>query len=387
MDLALTDEQRQLRLSITRFARERLNEGVFDRDLQHAFPRELWLACGEMGLQGLPVPEALGGAGLDALSTAIALDALGYGCADGGLVFSICAHLLACVIPVWKYGTEEQHATYLPRLCNGTLIAVNAMSEPGSGSDAFAMTTRAVADGDGFRINGVKTFASNAPVADVAVTFAVTDPEKGYHGGITAFLVDTSTAGVTVGQPLKKMGLRTSPMAEIFYEDVRVPASAVLGGVGGGATVFTHSMDWERSCLFASHVGTIERLMERAIEYARTRQQSGHAIGRFQAVSHKIADMKIQLEAARLLTYKAAWGLDHSRLTSLDASIAKVFVSESLVKTALSLMQVFGGYGYMAEYEVERAVRDALGSTLYSGTSEVQRNIIARWLGLQASTE
>lgn len=382
MDFSLSEEQRILRDQVIRFARTELNADVSTRDQEHTFSRELWEECGKFGFQGLCVSAEYGGSGLDALDTAIALEALGYGCEDNGLVFSVCAHLLSCVVPIWKYGSEAQRERYLPGLCSGQLIAVNGMTEPDSGSDAFAMLTRAVRDGDGFRINGRKTFGTNAAVADVALVFAVTDPTKGYHGGITAFLVERDTHGLNTTAPIEKMGLRTSPMADLILEDVFVSADAVVGGVGGGASLFSHSMDWERSCLFASHVGSLERLLEAAIEYARTRVQFGQAIGKFQAVSHSIADMKVSLEAARLLAYKAAWSLDHSRSASLDAAIAKLFVSESLITTALQTLQIHGGYGYMSEYGIERCVRDAIGSTIYSGTSELQRNIIARWLGL-----
>jgi alkylation response protein AidB-like acyl-CoA dehydrogenase len=382
MDFSFTEEQTILRKEIVRFAHLELNSGISERDRHQIFPRDLWLKCGAMRLQGLAVPEEYGGSGLDGLSSAIALEALGYGCRDAGLVFAIGAHLLSCVIPIWKFGTSEQKDRYLPRLCDGTLIAVNAMSEPGSGSDAFAMTTRADPVGNGFRINGTKTFSSNGPVADLALVFAITDGDKGYHGGVTAFLVEKGTAGFRTGQKFEKMGLRTSLIGELVFEDVYVPRDAILGGVGAGAMLFTHAMDWERVCLFASHVGTMERLMETAIEYARTRTQFGQPIGKFQAISHRIADMKVQLEAARLLTYKAAWRLEQTRSVSLDACIAKLFVSESLLNVALGTVQIFGGYGFMVDYEVERALRDAVGSTLYSGTSEMQRNIIARWLGL-----
>ncbi len=382
MDFALTEEQRALRSNIIRFARERLSAGADERDRNHTFPRDLWSQCGTMRLQGLPVPHEWGGAGLDALSTAIALDALGYGCTDAGLVFSLCAHLLACVVPLWKFGTEEQKQRYLAALCNGSLIAVNAMTEPDSGSDAFALKTRAEPADGGYRISGTKIFASNAPVADLALVFAVTDPVKGYHGGISAFLVERDSKGFSTSAPLDKMGLRASPTGELVLDEVWVSRNALLGGEGGGARVFAHSMDWERACLFASHAGQMERLLETAIGYARTRRQFGAPIGSNQAISHRIADMKVMLEAARLLVYRAAWSLDHSRSASLDASIAKLFTSESLVRSALDTMHIFGGYGFMTETQVERAVRDALASTVYSGTSEMQRNIIARWLGL-----
>jgi alkylation response protein AidB-like acyl-CoA dehydrogenase len=259
---------------------------------------------------------------------------------------------------------------------------MHAITEPGSGSDSFAMRTRAERDGNGWRLNGTKTFVSNGPVGDVAIVFAVTDASKGFHGGITAFILEKDMAGFSSSKKFEKMGLRTSPVGELAIQDVHVPETAVLGSVGGGSTIFATAMDWERILLVASHVGAIERLLETSISYARTRSQFGQTIGKFQAVAHKIADMKAQLEAARLLTYRSAWRLGNLRNASLDASITKLFVSESLVKAALDTVQIHGGYGFMAEYEVERALRDAVGSTIYSGTSEMQRNIIARWLGL-----
>jgi alkylation response protein AidB-like acyl-CoA dehydrogenase len=382
MDFAFSEEQQLLRNEIVRFAQKELTDGVADRDRGQVFAEGLWRKCGEMRLQGLPVPDEYGGGGLDPLSSAIALEALGYGCRDSGLVFSVGAHLCACVVPIWKHGSEEQKRRYLPGLCTGALIGGNAMSEPGAGSDAFALATTAVKDSDGFRITGTKTFVSNGPIADVVMVFALTDPQKGYYGGVTAFIVEKRTPGVRVSQHFEKMGLRTSPFGELVLEDARVPGEAVLGGVGGGAVLFTQAMDWERVLLFSSHVGTMERLLEQTVAYARTRTQYGQAIGKFQAISHRVADMKVQLEAARLLTYRAAWRLDRAKTVSLDASMAKLFVSESLIRAALDIVHVFGGYGYMTEFELERALRDSVAGTIYSGTSEVQRNIIAQWLGL-----
>ena len=382
MDFNFTSEQKLLRESIVKFARGALNHEIVERDRAQVFPRELWRQCATVGLLGLPAPEEYGGVGADPLSCAIALEALGYGCRDGGLVFSICAHVLACVVPVWQHGNEAQKARYLGGLCDGTLIGAHAITEADSGSDSFAMRLRAERTGNGWRLNGSKTFISNGPVADVIVVFAVTDPDKGFHGGVTAFLIERGVAGFSSGQKFAKMGLRTSPVGELVFEDVLLPDDTVLGTVGGGASVFGTAMDWERSLLVAAHVGTIERLLETSIAYARTRSQFGQTIGKFQAVAHKIADMKVQLEAARLLVYRTASRLTVSRSISLDAAVTKLFVSETLVKTALDAVQVHGGYGFMEEYEVERALRDAIGSTLYSGTSEMQRNIIGRWLGL-----
>jgi alkylation response protein AidB-like acyl-CoA dehydrogenase len=382
MEFGLTPEQESLRDAVVRFSRETLNEGVIERDRGQTFDRALWRRCGEMGLTGLPVPAEYGGNGLDAVTSAVVLEAFGYGCTDSGLVFSVGAHLLSCVVPIWKFGTEAQKRRWLPGLCDGSTIGVHAMSEPDSGSDAFALRTRADRDGDGWRLTGTKTFVSNGPVADMVIVFAMTDPAKGYHGGVTAFLVPRDTPGVTCGKSIEKMGLRTSPFGELAFDGAPVGPDAVLGQVGGGGAMFVHAMDWERALLFASHVGSMQRLLEKSVSYARTRTQFGQAIGKFQAVSHALADVKVHLEAARLLVYRAAWALDHARTASLESAMAKLFVSETLVRSALTAVQVHGGYGFTTEYEVERALRDAIGSTLYSGTSEIQRTVIARWLGL-----
>jgi alkylation response protein AidB-like acyl-CoA dehydrogenase len=382
MQFDLSDEQRALREEIIAFAKAELSPGAMERDEAHAFPRELWLKCGDMGLQGLPVPTEFGGAGADALTTVIGLEALGYGCEDGGLTFAVCAHLLACVVPIWKHGSGEQKQRYLPDLCSGRRIAVNAMTESESGSDAFNMKTRARRDGDDFVINGVKTFGSNGPVADLAVVYAKTDPDKGYLGGVTAFLVEEGTPGFSKGQTFTKTSLRSCPIGELVFEDVRVARSAVLGSVGGGGPIFNQSMEWERTCLVGAHLGTMERLMEQAIAHAKTRQSFGQRIGAYQAVSHRIADMKVRLETARLLTYRTATRLETSKAVGFDAAMTKLFVSESLIETAIDTVRTLGGYGVMAEFSAERALRDSIAGALYSGTNDMQRNIIARWLGL-----
>lgn len=382
MDFDINPEQRALRDQIIDFARRELNDGAVDRDRNETFPEALWRKCGALGLQGLPVPQKLGGEGLDPLSTAIALEALGYGCRDGGLVFSICAHMLACVVPVLEHGSDEQKRRYLPGLCKGASIAVCAMTESSSGSDAFAISTRARPDGEGFRITGTKVLGTNAPVADLALVYAVTDGGTAPREGITAFLVKTDAPGVRRAQKFEKMGLRSSMLGELVLEDVYVPGEDVVGAAGSGAVIFSDAMQWERVGIAASQVGTMQHLLEKATDYARTRSSGGRTIGKYQAVSHKIADMKIRLEASRLLTYRSAALIGRTRRNMLDASIAKVFVSDALVKTALDTVQVLGGHGYLTENEAERALRDAIGSRLYCGTNEILRNLIAEWLGL-----
>jgi hypothetical protein len=243
MDFSLSEEQRILRDSIIRFSEAELNQDVQLRDQSHFFDRELWQKCASMGLQGLPVDSEYGGSAVDPITTAVALEALGYGCHDSGLNFSICAYLLACVIPIWKHGSEQQKKEFLPRLCDGSWIAVNAMTETETGSDSFSMKSRANKCDGGFILNGTKTFCSNGPIADVALVYAMTDAEKGYHGGVSAFLVTRDSPGFDPGQRFEKMGLRTSPIGELVFNDVFVPEQHVLGGIGGGSTLFTESMD------------------------------------------------------------------------------------------------------------------------------------------------
>lgn len=383
MDFSLTPQQKELRQRIIRFAQEQLNDNVIGRDRERIFSRQLWKQCASAGLLGIPAPTEFGGLGQDALTTALALEAFGYGCHDAGLVFAVGAHMMTSVLPLVKVGSPEQKRKCLPGLIDGTLIGVNAMTEAGTGSDAFALATTAVADGDTFRLNGKKRLISNIPEADLVIIYAVTDASKGFSGGTTAFLVEKSSPGYSAAPPYETMGLRTSQLGELTLENVRVGKEAILGGLGAGSAVFTTAMDWERVCLLASHLGTMDRLLERSIHYARSRKQFGQPIGKFQGVAHRIADMKIRVEAARMLVYRAAAALDTSpRLASLDASIAKVFVSEAYQQTALDAVQVHGGQGYLTANELERSVRDAVASTIYSGTSEMQRNMIARWLGL-----
>jgi alkylation response protein AidB-like acyl-CoA dehydrogenase len=375
---SLTNDHKVLAKGILDFCRAELGEGAEERDRAGTFPRALWDKCGEMGLQGLPVPEDKGGLGLDPLSCAVALEALGRGCPDGGLVMAISAHLLANVVPIWKHGTPAQHERHLADLCAGRTICAVGMTEPSAGSDPYTMATKAVPDGDGWVITGRKSFISNSSVADLALVYARTEEGKGYHGGITAFLLEHPQ--FERGQAFETMGLRTCAIGELVLDEVRVGPEAVVGRVGAGGPIFFESMNWERSLLVACHVGVMQRLLDKAVRYARTRSSGGAPIGKHQAVSHRIADMKVKLEAARLLTYKAASKLDRSHDVALDAAVAKLFVSESLVSCALDTVRTLGGYGYTAEYEVERALRDAVGGILYSGTSDIQRVLISRWL-------
>jgi alkylation response protein AidB-like acyl-CoA dehydrogenase len=377
----VTEEQAEFHRSVVRFALALPQEDVARRDRAAEFWREGWDRCAAVGLPGLPVPECYGGAGADVVATMLALEALGYGCHDGGLVFSLNAHLWSSVVPLWLHGTDEQRDRWLPGLCKGDLIGSHAITEPEAGSDAFALRTRAVPSNGGFVLNGRKMFITNAPVADLMVIFARTKDALGPFG-ISAFVVERDTPGFCVEHPIDKMGLRTSPMSEVVLEDCHVPREAVLGGMDRGANVFDTAMRWERACIMASQVGVMRRTMESCARYARQRRQFGQAIGKFQAVADKIVNMKIALDASRLLVLRTGWLMDHGHDALAEAAIAKAFVAEASVRTQLDAIQIHGGYGYATDTGIERQLRDAVGGTIYSGTSEIQRLIIARSLSL-----
>ena len=381
MDFELTDEQRSLRASIVEFGRRELNDDVLERDKSGTFSRAAWEKCAGLGILGLPVPEEYGGTGADATTTMVALEALGYACADNGLLFSLNAQMWAIETPIVRFGSDEQKLRYLPGLADGSIVGAHGMSEPASGSDAFSLSTTARKEDDDYVLDGSKTFVTNAPESDLFLVFATIDKELGF-AGVTAFVIDKGTPGLSVGQPLSKMGLRTSPMSELFFDGCRVPAANVLGRPGGGMRVFDVSMTWERGCILASTVGTMERQLERSLAYAQERKQFGVPIGSFQAVSHKLVDMKLRLETSRLLLYHLASLIDAGKPTGLESALVKLHLSDSFVRSSMDALQVHGGYGYMTEYELERDVRDAIGSKLYSGTSELQYAIVAKNLGL-----
>jgi alkylation response protein AidB-like acyl-CoA dehydrogenase len=289
----------------------------------------------------------------------------------------------SCAIPVLEYGGEEQKRRFLPALARGELIGGNATTEPGAGSDAFAMQTSAVRDGDAYVLNGSKTFVTNGPVADLLLVYAVTDPENRQFGGISAFLVETAAPGLRRGGEMEKIGLRTSPWCELWLEDCRVPAAQRLGPEGSGTAMFTGSMDWERLLLSLTYVGRMEDTLERALDYARTRRQFGRPIGKHQAIADRLVEMKALLEASRLLLYRAAWEKQRGGGSAqLRIALAKWFTTESRVRAALHAIQIHGGYGCATDLEVERELRNAVPATIASGTAEMQKLIIARHLGL-----
>jgi alkylation response protein AidB-like acyl-CoA dehydrogenase len=379
MDLDLTPEQLNLKARVAAFAGDKLNDGAGERDRSESFSREGWQACADFGLMGLPFPKEHGGSGLDIVSTVAAMEGLGYGCRDGGLIFGINAQMWSVQTPIEHFGSEDQKRRYLPGLIDGSLIGAHAISEPESGSDAFALKTAAMRRGDTYLLNGSKTFVTNAPVADVFIVFATVDASAG-HLGVTGFIVDKGTPGLSVSEPVGKMGLRTAQMGELRFDDCVIPAAQLLGREGGGAAIFNESMEWERGALLASCAGAMQHQLERCLAYARKRRQFGQAIGEFGAVAGRLADMKLRLELARYLIYRVATLKQSGVDSALEASMAKLYVSEAWSQSCLDALRVHGGYGFTTALELERDFRDSIGGLFYSGTSDVQRQIIARLL-------
>lgn len=380
MDFDLTPEQQDAYRETLEAVRAEL-DGSDRAERGDHLTRDEWRRAGKLGLLGLCVPEEYGGSGLGAVDTAIRIAAFGEGCTDMGLVFAASAHLFACVVPLAAYGGPGLKERVLPKLCSGELIAGNAMTEAEAGSDVGAVAVTATRDGDDYVLNGQKTFVSNAPVADVFVTYATANPKAGFLG-ITCFAVPRDTPGLTVGEPFQKMGLTSCPAGVVTFDDCRVPAHHVVGEEGQGSAIFQHSMGWERSCLFAGYVGMMQRLIDRCLDHAKTRHQFKQPLAEFQAVTHKIADMRLRLESARLLLYRACSLMDQERTDPLAIALSKLAISEGVVKTALDSVQIFGGRGYLSSEGIEESLRDAIGSTIFSGTSEIQRELVVNGMGL-----
>ncbi len=383
MDFSWTEEQRARYDETVRFAQDQLsNETLVDRDREGVFPHDLWKRCAEHGVLGWNVPEAYGGQGLDVLTSVYLMEALGYGCADNGLPFSLNSQVWSAQQAILKFGSEEQKGRYLPPLCRGETYAAFAITEAGvAGSDSYAMETRAEKVEGGYVLNGSKSYITLAPICDVAVVFATLDPDKG-RWGISAFLVDRGTDGFETSPVRDKMGMRTTPMGDLHFEDCFVPDSQRLGPEGSGVSLFTTAMESERGYIFASQVGRLKRQLEEAVEHVRGRKAFGKSIGKFQSVSNRIADMRLRLETGRLLLYKVAWMDLHDQPVLLEAALAKLHLSECFVDSSLDFIRLHGAEGYVTEFGIERDLRDGVGGLIYSGTSDIQRQIVARLLGL-----
>ena len=383
MDYAFSEVQQHWYEAATRFAREELIDAeAASREERGEFWREGYKRCARFGILGLPVPTEYGGQGQDLATTVAAVEGLGYGCPDTGLVFGTGASIWTVTMPILAHGTDAQKRRYLPGLCESSILGANAASEPEAGSDIFSMEMRAVRRGDGcWTLNGRKTWITSGAIADLLVCFASTDASKGVLG-ITAFLVERGTPGFHVKRRIENLGLRTAPMAELAFEDCVVQADSILGREGRGSTVFNAALEWERGAILAGIVGTMRRQLDRCIERVRSRKQFGQSIGKFQSVSNRIVDMTVRLETSRYMVYRYAWSKARGKDAALWASLAKLHVSESFVQNSLDAVRLFGASGYVSGEDQERDLRDSVGGLIFSGTNDIQRNLIAQYLRL-----
>lgn len=342
--------------------------------------RSRWAVAAEIGLTGLCLPAECGGRDLGALDTALSLEAFGRACPDTGLVFGIAAHLLACGVPIRDFAAEPARTLLLGRLASGSAIAANAITEEEAGSDITHMAMTARKEGDAYVLDGEKSFVSNGPVADVIVTYGISDSAAG-HLGLSAFAVPADLPGITLGGAYQKMGLHGCQAGWVRFQGCRVPDGYRLGAEGQGSAIFRHSMTWERACLFGTYVGLMDRQLELCVERAKKRRQFGRSIGQFQAVSHRIARMRQRLEGARLLLYRACWTIDEGCADEMTIGLAKAAVSQASVANSLDSVQIFGAAGYLTG-GAEQQLRDCVPSTIFSGTTEIQYELAAMEMGL-----
>jgi alkylation response protein AidB-like acyl-CoA dehydrogenase len=381
----LTEEHRILRDTIRDFAQKEIAPLAEEVDEHGRFPEETFKKLAKMELLGLPIPAEYGGAGADTLSYAITVEEISRACGSTGLSYA--AHVSLGTSPVYLFGNEEQKRKYLPRLCKGEHegqmhLGSWALTEPGAGSDAAGQKTTAVRDGDFYVLNGAKTFITNATHAGTVLVMAMTDKSKGNHG-ISAFLVERGTPGYTLGKVEKKLGTRGSPAVQLVFDNCRVPVANLVGQEGEGFVQALKTLDGGRISIASMALGIAQASLDASITYSKQREQFGKPIGSFQALQHFMADMATQIHAARLMVYQAAWLKDQGLPYSQESAMAKLYASEVASFCANKAVQIHGGYGYIREFPVERYLRDAKLCEIGEGTSEIQRLVIARNLGLR----
>lgn len=359
-----------------------LSEDHIGWDQRDEFPWQKWQLIRKSGILGLPFPNEWGGSHQDLTTTMKVLEALGYHCADAGLNMVVSTQIVSTGIPLLRFGSATQKQRYLPRICSGEMICAHAITEPGGGSDAFGMATTAEAKDDRFILNGRKTLISNGPIADLFVIYAMTNPNLGAMGGGSVFLVERGTPGFKTSAPIQKMGLRTLQLAELEFDNCELAADSLIGEPGLGFPILEYVMKWEILCGFAINVGEMQRRLEKCIEYAKKRKQFGQSIGSFQSIAHKIVDMQVGVTTSREQLYRTAMKVQRKENATIDLAIAKLITSEANVQSALNAVQIFGGKGYLVEHGIEKELRNSIAGTIYSGTSEVQRNKIASMLGI-----
>ena len=362
-------------------ARERFGEYDAIADRASRFDRDGWNALLESPFAQGFVPVEYGGLGWDALTRAYALEAFGEGCRDNGLSLGFSALVCTILPPLLTFGSDDQINRYLPRLLSGDCIAADCITEAEAGSDAMAMRSKATPNESGYLLEGGKRYIGFAPIADLLLVYAKTDPEAGAWG-LSAFLVDSNLPGVRLSENKEKMGLRTLPMGDIDFERCQLPEGARLGGEGAGLSLFNESMEWERAMILATQVGVLKRQLEESVAHARSRQQFGNPISSFQSVSNRIAEQRLRLENCRLHLYRTCWLLDQGQSVAAEAAMTKLSISEALLASSIDSLRNRGAQGYLEGSTIERDLRDAAGGILYAGTSDIQRNLIARMTGL-----
>lgn len=377
MNFKLTEEHEMIRKMVRDFARNEVAPSAAERDENERFDREIFGQMAELGLTGIPWPEEYGGIGSDFLAYCIAIEELSRVCASTGVTLS--AHTSLAGWPIYKFGSEEQKQQYLRPMAEGKKIGGYGLTEPGSGSDAGGMKTTARRAGDHYILNGSKIFITNGGVADIYVVFALTEPAN-KQKGITAFIVEKDFPGFSVGKKEKKLGIRSSPTTEIIFEECVVPVENRLGAEGEGFKIAMMTLDGGRNGIAAQAVGIAQGALDAAVDYARERYQFGKPIAVQQGISFKIADMATNIEAARLLTYQAAWLESNGLPYGKESAMSKLFAGDTAMKVTTEAVQIFGGYGYTKDYPVERFMRDAKITQIYEGTQEIQRLVISRML-------
>ena len=375
MDIKLSEDQEMFRKMLVDLASKEFAEKAKEIDKTHRFPSENVKIMADCGLMGLTVPEKWGGAGMDYVCYALAVEELSKACASTGTIFS--AHLSLCTVPIYKYGNDEQCEKFLKPLATGEKLGAFALSEPGNGSDAAAMRTSAKEDGDYYILNGSKAWITNGEVADTYLVLAQTDYEA-KHKGVTAFIVEKGTEGMSFGKPEDKLGIRASSTTQIHFDDCKVPKANILGELGDGFKIAMATLDGGRIGMAGQAVGVTRAAFEDSIRYAQEREAFGTKIADFQAIQFKLSDMATDIDAAKLLIYRAATAHDRGEKFSRFAAQAKLFASEMAMKHTVQAIQIHGGYGYTTEYNVERYMRDAKITEIYEGTSEIQRIVIAK---------
>ena len=377
MDLDLTEEQQLLQKSVRDFAEAEVKPHAKEIDETGRFPRDNFEKAAELGLTGVAVPENYGGAGMDHVNYAIVIEEISRVCASTGVILSV-QNSLYCD-PILRFGTEEQKQKFLVPFARGEKIGCYALTEPQAGSNAAALTTEAIRKGDSYVINGTKAWITNGGAADAAIVYVNTQPEKG-EKGITALVVEKGTRGFAVGKEEKKLGIHATACTELSFTDCEVPVGNRIGNEGEGYKVALSTLDGGRIGIAAQATGIAQGAFEAALSYAQQRQAFGHPISDFQAIQFMLADMATEIDAARLLTRRAAWKQDSGARFTMEASIAKLFASEMSTRVTHKAIQIHGGYGYSREYPVERNYRDARITEIYEGTSEIQRLVVAAWV-------